>query len=534
MAFDMLITGGEVVDGSGCARRRVDVGISNGRIAAIGSLEGTEAAETIDASGQVVAPGFIDMHSHSDVNLLDDPGGESKAFQGVTTEVTGNCSFSPFPAGKLGEGGLREAMGTILRSQAPWSWSSLDGWADATESVGVSLNLAPLVGHGAIRVAAGVNENRPPTPDELVEMLRLAAESVEQGAFGMSTGLTLAPSMYAETDEIASLAKAISPFKHAFYATHARVWAGWHVRALEEAAEIGCKGGVPVQFSHIAIGDSRIFGRGEEMVAVIDRARAEGMDMTCDMYPYTAGASGLNQSLPSWIQEGGIDAMLVRLRDPSDRKRAFEDMAEGHFGGLPWTWDKMFITYVGSDANRSVVGRSLEAIAEDRGVDPREAMLALIDEESNNVGVVGHNRIESDVRFFMQYEHAMIGSDGRAISPNGWWATDKPHPRFYGCYPRILGRYVRDDGVLPLEIAIYKMTGFPAKRLGLKDRGLIREDFAADVLVFDPDTIIDHADFDEPHQLSTGVSHVYVNGQAIISDGTHTGARPGRVLRRGA
>jgi N-acyl-D-amino-acid deacylase len=270
------------------------------------------------------------------------------------------------------------------------------------------------------------------------------------------------------------------------------------------------------------------------MVAVIDRARAEGMDMTCDLYPYTAGASGLNQSLPSWIQEGGIDAMLARLRDPSDRKRAFEDMAQGHFGGLPWAWDKMFITYVGSETNRGVVGRSLEAIAEDRGVDPREAMLALIDEESNNVGGVSHTRIESDVRFFMQYEHAMIGSDGRAISPDGWWAIDKPHPRFYGCYPRILGRYVREDGVLPLETAIYKMSGFPAKRLGLKDRGLVQEGFAADLVVFNPDTIIDHADFDEPHQLSTGVSHVYVNGQAIISDGTHTGARPGRVLRRGA
>ena len=497
MVFETLITGGVVVDGTGSPGRRVDVGVSGGRITAIGSLDGAEAENTVDASGQVVAPGFIDMHSHSDVNLLDDPGGESKAFQGVTTEVTGNCSFSPFPSGKLGAGGLRDAMGTILRSQADWTWSSLDGWAEATESAGVSLNLAPLVGHGAIRVAAGVNENRPPTPDELVEMRRLAAESVEQGAFGMSTGLTL-------------------------------------VRALEEAAEIGRRGGVPVQFSHIAIGDSRIFGRGEEMVAVIDRARADGLDMTCDMYPYTAGASGLNQSLPSWIQEGGIDAMLARLRDTSDRKRAFEDMAEGHFGGLPWTWDKMFITYVGSEANRGVVGLSLEAIAEDRGVDPREAMLALIDEESNNVGAVGHNRIESDVRFFMQYENAMIGSDGRAISPDGWWATDKPHPRFYGCYPRILGRYVRDDGVLPLETAIYKMSGFPAKRLGLNDRGLIKEGFAADMLVFDPETIIDHADFDEPHQLSTGVNHVYVNGQAIISNGTHTGARPGRVLRRGA
>jgi N-acyl-D-amino-acid deacylase len=256
--------------------------------------------------------------------------------------------------------------------------------------------------------------------------------------------------------------------------------------------------------------------------------------MTCDLYPYTAGASGLNQSLPQWVQEGGSDAMLARLRDPSRRKRAFDDMAEGHFGGLPWAWDKMFITYVGSESNRSVVGLSLESISEDRGVDPREAVLALIDEEDNNVGVVGHNRIESDVRFFMQYAHSMFGSDGRAISPDGWWASDKPHPRFYGCYPRILGRYVRDDGVLPLETAIYKMTGFPADRLGLSDRGRIAEGLVADIAIFDPDTVIDNATFDEPHQLADGVSHMLVNGEPVILDGKHTGARPGRVLRRGS
>ena len=532
MTFDTVIRDGTVVDGSGRPRFEADVGIAGGTITAVGDLGDAEAAQTVDAAGRVVAPGFVDMHSHSDVSMLDDPGAESKAFQGVTTEVTGNCSYTPYPAGPAGVEALRQAMGATLRSRAPWTWSTLDGWAEATEAAGVGLNIAPLVGHGALRVAAGVTDDRPPTDDELAEMRRLAAESMEQGAFGLSTGLTLAPSMYAGTEELVSLVEAIAPYRDAFYATHARVWAGWHVKSLEEAAEIGRRAGVPVEFSHIAIGDPRAYGHGERMVEVIDRARADGLDMTCDVYPYTAGASGLYQSLPSWVQEGGVDAMLARIRDPDERARAFDDMAAGYFRGLPWTWDRMFITYVGSDTNTDVVGRSLADISEDRGVDPREVVLSLIDEENDEVGVVGHNRVESDVRFFMQYEHAMIGSDGRAVSPTGPWADDMTHPRYYGCYPRILGRYVREDGVLSLETAIYKMSGFPADRLGLRDRGRIAEGLSADVVVFDPDTVIDHATFEDPQQLSTGVTHLYVNGHAVVSDGAHTGATPGKVLRR--
>ena len=533
MPFDAVIKNGIVVDGTGKPRFTADVAIDKGKIAAVGDLSDAEAGRSIDATGQVIAPGFIDMHSHSDVTMLDDPGGESKAFQGVTTEVTGNCSYTPYPAGAAGTETLRAAMGSTLRSRAAWTWSTLDGWAETTEAAGVSLNLAPLVGHGALRVAAGATEDRPLTDDKLAEMRRLAAEATEQGAFGLSTGLTLAPSMYAETDEIVSVVEAISPYQDAFYATHARIWAGWHIKALEEAAEIGRRAGVPVEFSHIAIVDPRAYGQGEQIVEVIERARAGGLDMTCDVYPYTAGASGLSQMLPSWLQDGGVDAMLARLRDPADRTRAFDDMAGGWFRGLPWTWDKMFISYVGSEANQGVVGRSLDAIAEDLGVDPREIVLSLIDEENNEVGVIGHNRIESDLRFFMRYEHTMIGSDGRAISPTGPRANDKSHPRFYGCYPRILGRYVRDDGVLSLESAIYKMSGLPAARLGLKDRGRVADGLVADLVIFDPETVIDHATFEHPQQLSTGVGHLFVNGAAVISDGEHTGAKPGRVLRRG-
>ena len=532
MAFDTLLVNGDVIDGTGGPRYRADVGVSDGKITAVGSLGEAEAERTFNVAGQVVAPGFIDMHTHSDVSMLDDPGGESKAHQGVTTEVTGNCGFSPFPAGKGGGRELQSTLGSILRTNVEWDWSSLDGWASRTEAVGTSLNLAPLVGHSALRLAVGLAEDRPPHPDELDQMRRLAAESVEWGAFGMSTGLTLAPSMYATTDEIVGVAEAIAPYDYAFYATHARVWAGWHLKAIEEAVEVGRRAGVPVQFSHIAIFDPRAYGKGPEMLAVIERARDEGIDVTCDMYPYLAASSGLSQYLPQWVQDGGVAAMLGRIRDPDQRRRARQDMAQGNFGGVPWTWDRIVVSAMGADANRDVVGRSLDEIAAARNEDPVETTLALIDEEDNHIAIVAHNRLESDVRTFMAHPQTMIGSDGLAISPTGAWSKDQPHPRFYGTFPRVLGYYVRDGGVLTLETAVYKMTGFPARRLGLRDRGRVAEGLVADLVVFDPTTVIDRATFDQPHVLTEGISHLLVNGVPVIADSAHTGARPGLVLRR--
>ena len=270
------------------------------------------------------------------------------------------------------------------------------------------------------------------------------------------------------------------------------------------------------------------------MVGVIERARREGLDVTCDMYPYIASGSGLNQYLSQWVQEGGVGPMLSRLRDPGDRLRTRRDMESGNFGGIPWMWDKMVISYVGSYRNRDVVGKTLAEISESRADEPADTLLALIDEEDNQVGVVHHNRVESDMRLFMTHPDAMIGSDGRAISPEGFWSQDRPHPRFYGTYPRILGRYVRDEQVLSLETAVHKMTGFPARRLGLQDRGLIAESLVADLAVFDPEAIIDRASFEEPHQLAEGVSHLFVDGEPVIANGEQTPARPGRVLRRGA
>jgi N-acyl-D-amino-acid deacylase len=536
--LDVRIAGGTVVDGTGSPGLPGDLGIRDGRIAALGrpgSLDGAAAKRTIDATGLVVAPGFIDIHTHSDVTTLDDPGAESKVHQGVTTEVTGNCSDSPFPIGPGGPEPLRAIFGPDLISARPWTWTTLRGWALAHEERGISLNLAPLVGHSALRLAVGLDNDRPPTSDEVATMARLNAESIEAGAFGFSTGLTLTPSSFATTDEIVAIAAAMAPFPGAFYATHSRLWAGQHVAAVEEAAEIGRRAGVPVEYSHIAIVDSRAFGRAGDMLAVIEKARAQGVDMTCDVYPYTAAGTHLMQLLPEWVQDGGVESMLARFRDPGERNRLREDTAKGWFRGLPWDWDSLVISDIESEGNRSLVGSSIAAAAAVRGEDPLDTFLGLIDEESNAVAVVAHNRTEGDMRTFLAHSSAMVGSDGTAISPSGRHGRpQRPHPRYYGTFPRVLGRYVREEPVLSLPDAVHKMTGLPARRLGLQDRGHLAEGLAADVAVFDPATVIDRATFADPHQTPIGIPYVLVNGVMVIDDGRHTGARPGQVLRRQA
>jgi N-acyl-D-aspartate/D-glutamate deacylase len=533
MAFDALITNATVVDGTNSPRYQADVGLNDGKIEAIGSLGDAEAARKIDATGLVLAPGFIDMHTHSDLSLLDDPGGQSMAYQGVTTQVTGNCSYSPFPMGDLAPEEMRRVIGEIFETRQEWRWSTLDGWANLMESQGVSINVAPQVGNTPLRAAAGALDNRPATPDELDVMKRLLAETMEQGAFSFTTGLSLAPSGYAPTEEIAALAEVAASYG-GFYATHARVLPGWHVKMVEEAVEIGRLANIPVQFSHMAIVDRRYYGHGPEIVDVIDRARDEGIDITYDMYPYTAAGAGLNQLVPLWMQEGGIPKFMERLRDTSLRKRAIEEMKAGREGGIPPLWHIHVISNTNTEENRGLIGHNLDEIAGMRGVETAEAVLQLIEEEDDGVMAVVHNRVESDIRFFMSHPQAMIGSDGNAVSPDGLYKNFKPHPRFYGPYPRILGRYVREQpAVLTLEEAIYKMAGFPAKRMGFKDRGHVKEGLAADLVLFDPETVIDNATFEEPHQYPTGIPYVFVAGEPVIDKGKHTGVRPGKVLRNG-
>ncbi|MDA1348251.1 MAG: D-aminoacylase [Chloroflexi bacterium] len=541
--FDILITNGTVVDGTGRPRFQADVGITGGKIDAVGSLGAAEAPRTIDATGLVIAPGFIDMHSHSDTTMLSDPSGDSKAYQGVTTEVTGNCSSSPYPV--AADPHLAEYQRSTWPFLKPdWDWTDLDGWAEYTNSSGISLNIAPQVGQGEIRKAVGLNQDRPPTTDEMKEMRRLAAEAIEQGAFSLSTGLTIVPSSFASTDELVELTEAISPFDGAFYVTHSRWRTADHTDAAKEAIEIGRRAGVPIQYSHMAIIDPRAHGDGASMVAVFDRARDEGLDATYDMYPYVAAGSGVGQLLPEWSMEGGNEEVVRRLRDPETRRRIAIETVEGFFSGTPIPWDTYMVSDAFTAANAGNIGRSVAEIAEMRGTDVLETALTLLIEEGGDVPTTVFNRNEGDVRFFMGHEAAMFGSDGYAFSPTGPLATasgdhkashvsGKPHPRNYGTFPRVLGRYVREQQVLSLESAVHKMTGFPAQRLRLKDRGLVQQGFVADLTLFNPDTVVDRATFDKPSQFPDGIPYVFVAGEAIIFEGKHTGATPGRVLRRG-
>ena len=533
MAFDTLILNGTVVDGTGAPRYSADIGIIGGRIEAVGSLAHAEAARRIDATGHVVAPGFIDMHSHSDITLLDDPGGESKAHQGVTTEVTGNCSYTPWPAGKGGPEALQKNLGRTLIGNVKWEWYTLDDWANALESNGISINVAPQLGHSGLQIASGAVEDRPATPDELREMKRLAAEAMEMGAFSLSTGLSVAPSAYGTTDDIVELCASIRHYEGAFYATHARVGNGLHMSAINEAIEIGQRADIPVQFSHLAITDRRVYGQGATLTEPFVKARESGLDITYDMYPYTAAGAGYNQLVPLWAQEGSIANFMARLSDPETRTRIRDEVRAG-LGGLSPQWETWYVSYIESDANRHCVGMNVSEIAEERGVEPAEAVLQLLHEENGSVPTRVHNRVEDDVRYFMGHELAMIGSDGRAVSPHGPYKNALPHPRFYGTYPRILGRYVRENpAVLTLEDAIYKMTGFPAQRLNLKDRGFVKEGLTADLAVFNPETVIDKSTWEDPHQYAEGIPYVLVKGVPVVDEGTHTGARTGKVLRRG-
>jgi N-acyl-D-aspartate/D-glutamate deacylase len=539
MALDLLIKNGTIIDGTGGLRYDADLGISGGKIEAIGNLEDAQAGRVIDASGLIITPGFIDMHSHSDMSLFDDPGGESKAFQGVTTEVTGNCSYSAFPIASNRKGDL--GLGSF-DWPVDWEWTDLDGYAGALESHGISLNIAPQVGQAAIQIAVGANEERSVTEDEMRAMQRLAVEAIEQGAWSLSTGLSVAPSGYMSTDEVVELMSALSGYEGVFYVTHSRFGAGKHISAIEEAVEIGRRAGVPVHYSHLAIisrpdlggwrkpEDRR--GHSHEMLEVFEAASAGGLDITYDTYPFTAAGAGINQLIPIWAQAGSTDDYMARLRDPETRARIRREVAAGT-GGVPPRFDTWVISDVKSEANQGVVGRSVADVAEDRGLEPAETALQLEEEERGSVMAVVHGRVERDVRAFLSHPMGMIGSDGNAVSPTGSQSHKQIHPRFYATYPRILGRYVRDQSLISLEVAVRKMTGMPAERLGMTDRGLVEEGLVADLVIFNPETIIDHSTFEKPHQLSEGVRHLLINGEAVISEGAHTAARPGRVLRRG-
>jgi N-acyl-D-amino-acid deacylase len=526
----LLIHNAQVFDGTGSPAQLVDVAVAGDRIAAVGASVRSAAAEVLDATGLALAPGFIDIHSHTDLTIFAWPSADSKIAQGVTTEVTGNCGIGAFPVAPDSAEVLAEYLrmhGARLPA-AGLAWSGFAAYALALERLPLALNLAPLTAHGALRIAAMGSADRPPDPAEHATMQGLLQAALAEGAWGMSTGLIYPPGSFAATAELIALARVLAR-AGALYTSHIRGEGATLRPALEEAVRVARESGARVQVSHLkALGQAQ-WGQGRQALAILEQARTAGLDVAADQYPYEATSTTLSALVPAWAHAGGVEALLQRLASNAEAEQLRVDIRRSiaERGGP----DRIVVASVQSGANGHLTGQSLAAIAKRWGVAPEAATCRLLREERAAVGAVFFSLSAEDVQAILVCPWVAIGSDGQAMraSAAGGSAT---HPRSYGTFPRVLGHYVRDEAVLPLDLAIHKMTGFPARRLGLADRGEVRPGWAADLVLFDPARIGDRATFAEPHQYAEGITHVFVNGRAVVRDGRITGDSPGRVLRR--
>jgi N-acyl-D-amino-acid deacylase len=514
---DIVITGGRVLDGTGGAPLDAAVAIDGDRIAGVG--EGFRGRRTIDARGRYVAPGFIDVHTHTDFTLPIAPAAEAKLLQGFTTDVTGNCGFSPFP---LHDSDAGRAHGAFLEPALTERWPTLAAYAAALRDAATGINVAPLVGLGAVRLAVVGEEQREATPDELDAMAAMVERAMVDGAFGVSSGLIYAPSGYANVDELSRLARA-SARHGGFYASHLRDEGDGLVEAVREALKIGERGGASVQLSHHKVLGRRNWGLVRTTLAEVDAANGNGADVWLDAYPYTAGSTSLITLLPPGELRAGERELRRRLGEPAFRAAVADDIrARAQF--------RVDEVRLGSVPSRPELGgRRLIEAAQEEGVDPAELVIRLVERDGSDVVMIGFGMDEADVRRVLEHPRTLIGSDGWVLSANG---SDHVHPRNFACAPRLLARYVRDDAVLGLTEAVAKLTGWAAGRLGLSDRGRIAPGMAADVVVFDLERMQEGSTYEDPSISPSGVEEVLVNGRQAVTDGTPTGARAGRVLAR--
>jgi len=526
---DLVIRGGQVLDGSGAPAREADLAVGDGRIVAVEPGLSGPARRIIDARDRVVAPGFIDIKTHSDWTLPLIPRAESKIRQGVTTEVIGHCGFTVAPALP----GRVELLRDYLAPSAPWYPFRATTFAEYLDTFpATSVNAVPLVGHNTLRLMTVGMEKRAPRADEMDLMRRLLEEALDAGALGLSSGLFTAPGSWAEPEELVALGQLLRG-RDALYATHVRDESRGIFGAVREAIDTAEACGVRLQIVHVKVSGTESWGSAARLLAEIEAARARGIDVHCDQYPYTAASNPLRNLLPLWVQEGGVDAMLQRLAQPAARARIRADIdADGlpSWGRIP-SWDAVRIAI--SPHRGEYAGQTIAELARRGACDPIDAVCDYLIADRGATRILITSISEDDVREFLRSPLVFAGSDGFACAPYGVTSQGKPHPRYYGTFPRILGHYVRELGVLPLAEAVRKMTGAPAGALRLVDRGVLREGAWADVTIFDPATVIDRATYDDPHRYPDGVSHVIVNGEVVIDDGEHTGALPGRVLRRG-
>ncbi|MCH8864204.1 MAG: D-aminoacylase [Chloroflexi bacterium] len=517
--FDLVIRGGDVIDGSGALRYRADVGVRDERIAAIGNLDPTQAHRVIEAGDRVVCPGFIDAHTHSDVLLLANPEHEPKILQGVTTDLLGldGLSYAPLSAANL-QMMRRYLSGLNGDPDIDWDWSSVGEYL-ARFDRRVAINVAYLVPHNALRLETVGFVDRAPTDEELTGMQQLLAQGMREGAVGFSTGLDYYPCRYAGTEELTRICQTVVEYDGVSV---------WHVRKLDlgllesirEVIRIAEKTGVKTHFSHYAVPDSSQRGKSREMLAMVDKAREDGLDVTFDTYPYIAQSTALIVFLPRWVHDGGPDAILERLAQPGTREKICADLR-----ALSVDWSQRILTAVPSEKNGVYVGKSLLEASGMAGKDVIEFFCDLLLEERLAVGFLTPLGIEEDVRRIMQHPGHIAGSDGILVG-------DKPNPRAWGTFARYLGVYGRELGILSLEEVIRHMTAASARRFGLDDRGLVREGLAADLVVFNPQTVIDNATFDEPKKYPTGIDYVVVNGAVAVAEGKSTGVLNGRSLLR--
>ena len=520
---DLILRGGTVYDGLGGLGVHADVGITNDAVTAIGDLSQEQAGQVLDVSGLAVAPGFIDIHTHSDFSLLVNRPMRSSVAQGVTTEVVGNCGTSIgliTPKDVFAqERRWAERGGTIL------DWTSLAGYLARVEDGGVACNIATLAGHGTIRKSVLGFDDRPPTPGEQLQMERILSEALTDGAIGLSTGLEYLPGGNARHDEIAGLA-AIARDSGGFYATHIRNEGDTLVESIQEALNVSEATGIPLQLSHHKSEGRANWGKPHVTLPMMAAARASGLDVLTDQYPYTAFMTGLSVILlPHWAKEGTIEDMLTRLRQPDTRARILAEIA-----AEPWDWNTVQIGIARS--RRETQGLTLAELGRQSGKIPAEAALDLLLGEEGFVAAVHFAMSEADVEFILSDPHTMIGSDGVANDPASEMAEDKTHPRTYGTFPRVFAHYVRGREVLSLAEAVRRMTSLPAQRLKLSDRGILKPGMKADITVFNPLTIEDCATFADPHQFPAGIHHVLVNGRFAQQNGVQTDALSGKILRR--
>jgi N-acyl-D-amino-acid deacylase len=528
---DLLIRGARILDGSGASAVVGDVSVDGGVIRELGQLGRPAARRVIEAYGAVLAPGFIDLHTHSDFTLPRFPRAPAMTRQGVTTQVLGNCGFSPFPVSPVTGDLLRAACG-FLDAGLDWDWTFMDGYAARLAELPLACNAALLVGHGSVRVAVMGFEDRAPDATELDAMRELVAGAMRQGAFGLSSGLIYAPGSFASTDELVEVAR-VAAMAGGFYASHIRDEGAGLLDAMAEAIEIGRRSGAGVQLSHHKSMGRANWGRVRESLALLERAHASH-DVLADQYPYTAGSTTLLALLPGWAVTGGEPAMRELLADPAARGKLAGDLTRRERGDLqPGEREldpaSVVIADVPAGPLERYRGRSLADAAREDGA--AGAVLRLLDGAPAGVQIVWHGMDEADVRTVLMHPLVAVASDGWTLDPS---IGGVPHPRSYGTFARVLGHYAVRERLLPLAAAVRKMTALPARRLGLTDRGTIAVGNVADLVVFDPDRVIDRATYEHPHAFCDGVSHVIVNGHLVIDEGHDTGEPAGQVLRRPA